>query len=439
MRLDTRVSRDTRIEVVTEGVLTRMMQSDPALEGVAAVIFDEFHERNLQADLALALALDVQENLAPDLRLLIMSATLDAAATAQFLVAPIVAVAGRAFAVESRFVGKGAPLLPSGSHAGPVDSIERVVARLVRRALQEENGDLLVFLPGAAEIRRVQGLLAGELTDGIRVQPLYGDLGAAEQDAALAPSTPGSRKVVLATNIAETSLTIEGVRVVIDSGLVRRSLFDPVTGMSRLETQRISRASAEQRQGRAGRMAAGVCYRAWSEGAHRSLAPFALPEILEADLAPLSLQLAAWGVRDVTRLRWLDVPPAATLAAARELLQRLGALDSAGGLTAHGRDMASLALHPRLAHMLLRARSLEGGVEEAARLAALLSERDLLRSADAARDVDIRTRLAVLKGDSNTDVAGGARQRVTRAAREIAREVAGIPRGGGNAPRTHPT
>ena len=430
MRLETRVSRATRIEVVTEGVLTRMMQSDPALEGVAAVVFDEFHERSLQADLALALALDVQENLATDLKLLVMSATLDAAAIAQFLSAPIVAALGRSFPVESRFVGKGAPLLPGGSpgSAGTAESTERIVARLVRRALQEDTGDVLVFLPGGAEIRRVQSLLAEALPNGVRVLPLYGDLAAADQDAALAPSA-SRRKVVLATNIAETSLTIEGVRVVIDSGLVRRSRFDPVTGMSRLETQRISRASAEQRQGRAGRVAPGICYRAWSEGAHRSLAPFTLPEILEADLVPLSLELAAWGVRDVTRLRWLEVPPAATLSAARELLERLGALDLTGALSPHGRDMASLAVHPRLAHMLLQARALVGGVEEAARLAALLSERDLLRSADAAHDVDIRTRLALLKGDSNAAVAGGALQRVTRAAREIARDVAGIRRG----------
>jgi ATP-dependent helicase HrpB len=419
MRLDTRVSRATRIEVVTEGVLTRMLQSDAALEGTAALIFDEFHERSLQADLGLALALDAQAHLTPQLRLLVMSATVDAPAIAQFLgEAPLVALAGRSFPVESHFLGKGPPILPGhGVSGGVPETVERLVARLARRALAEQSGDVLVFLPGAAEIRRVQSLLADTEQHDVRVLPLLGELSTAEQDAALAPSASGVRKVVLATNIAETSLTIEGIRSVVDAGLVRRSEFDPVTGMSRLVTRRISRASADQRQGRAGRLGPGVCYRAWSEGAHRSLAPFAPPEILEADLMPLALELAAWGVREATQLRWLEAPPPASLAAARELLERLGALGPDGALSAHGRAMAALGIHPRLAHMLLKSREIDGGLEMAARLAALLSERDLLRTTGATRDVDIRSRLALLSGESAARVERGTLQRISRAAR----------------------
>ncbi len=321
MRMDTRVSRDTRVEVVTEGVLTRMLQNDAALEGVAAVIFDEFHERSLQADLGLALVLDARENLTPDLKILVMSATLDGEAVARLLGdAPIVTSEGRTFPVESRYAGKGAPPLPGPPFgaSGPVDSPEKVTAQLIQRALREETGDILVFLPGAREIRRVQSLI--EQAGVVRVLPLYGELSPDDQDAALAPSPPGTRKVVLATNIAETSLTIQGVRVVVDSGLVRRSMFDPSTGMSRLETQRISRASADQRQGRAGRTEPGVSYRAWSEGAHRSLAPFTPPEIVEADLIPLALELASWGTRDPNSVRGLAPPPAARRASARDVL-----------------------------------------------------------------------------------------------------------------------
>ncbi len=256
----------------------------------------------------------------------------------------------------------------------------------------------------------------------MQVLPLYGDLPPQQQDAALAAAAPGQRKVVLATNIAETSLTIEGVRVVVDAGLVRRARFDPVTGMSRLETQRISRASAEQRRGRAGRTAPGVCYRAWSEGAHAALAAFTPAEILEADLAPLALELANWGTRDAAELRWLDAPPPAMLASARDLLLRLGALEPNGRISAHGRDMARLPVHPRLAHLLLRARALDA-VPLAADLAALLSERDLLRGG-ALRDADIRTRLDILRGaGAAAAVDGGARQRARRNARELARQL----------------
>ena len=426
MRMDTRVSRETRIEVVTEGVLTRMLQTDPSLEGVAAVIFDEFHERSLQADLGLALAIDARSNLTPDLKLVVMSATLDGEGVARLLEdAPVVTAQGRMFPVESRFVGKGAPLLPPTSFVpGQLETPESLVARTVSRALQEERGDVLVFLPGAREIRRVQSLLeASGLDSSIRVFPLFGELSGDDQDAALAPAAPGRRKVVLATNIAETSLTIAGVRIIVDSGLVRRSVFDPATGMSRLETQRISRASAEQRQGRAGRVEPGVCYRVWSEGAQRSLAPFTSPEIVEADLAPLALDLANWGTRDAAELRWLDAPPAAMLASARDLLTRLGALDAAGRITQHGRQMARLSVHPRLAHMLLRAVDL-GSVPLAADIAALLSERDLLRAAGGSRDADIRSRLDLVRGDGAVQgVDRMGLQRARRAAKELVQQV----------------
>ena len=429
MRMDTRVSRDTRVEVVTEGVLTRMLQHDPALEGVGAVIFDEFHERSLQADLGLALVLDARENLAPDLKVLMMSATLDGEAVARLLGdAPIVTSTGRMFPVESRFVGKGMPPLPGPAFGpgGPVDPPEKITAQLIVRALREETGDVLVFLPGAREIRRVQSLVeSADIPSGVRVFPLFGELSAEDQDLALMPAVSGTRKVVLATNIAETSLTIQGVRVVVDSGLVRRSMFDPSTGMSRLETQRISRASADQRQGRAGRTEPGVCYRAWSEGSHRSLAPFTPPEIVEADLIPLALELASWGTLDPTVLRWLDPPPAAMLASARDVLERLGALDAGGRITKHGREMAAIGVHPRLAHMLLKGRAM-GRLHLAADLAALLGERDLLRGASGARDADIRTRIEIMRGEgSPAGIDRFGLQRARRAAKDLLRQAGG--------------
>ncbi|MFL6600452.1 MAG: ATP-dependent helicase HrpB [Steroidobacteraceae bacterium] len=429
MRMDTRVSRGTRIEVVTEGVLTRMLQTDPALDGVAAVIFDEFHERSLHADLGLALTIDARNNLTPDLKLLVMSATLDGEGVAKLLDdAPIVTAPGRMFPVESRFVGKGAPLLPPTSFVpGQQDTPEGLVARTISRALREEQGDILVFLPGAREIRRVQSLLQSSgLGSSVQVLPLFGELSGDDQDAALRPAAHGIRKVVLATNIAETSLTIQGVRIIVDSGLVRRSVFDPATGMSRLETQRISRASAEQRQGRAGRVEPGVCYRIWSEGAQRSLAPFTAPEIVEADLAPLALELAGWGARDASELRWLDTPPPAMLASARDLLLRLGALDASGRITQHGRQMARLSVHPRLAHMLLRATDLRS-LPLAADLAALLSERDLLRAAGGSRDADVRSRLELVRGEAVTQgVDRGGLQRARRAAKDLAQQVRSV-------------
>jgi ATP-dependent helicase HrpB len=408
MRLETRVSRRTRIEVVTEGVFTRMLQSDPALEGVAAVLFDEFHERSLHADTGLAFALDSQENLSPDLRLLVMSATLDGAAVAKLLGdAPLVRATGRMFPVETRYVGSGMPALPGGR-----ESPELAVLRAIKRALAEAEGDMLVFLPGAGEIRRVQGMLS-DIGPQIDVLPLYGELTGTDQDAALRPAKSGRRKIVLATNIAETSLTIDGVRIVVDAGLERRSLFDPASGMNRLELQRISRASAEQRAGRAGRTAPGACYRVWGEGAERSLAAYAPPEICVADLAPLALDLAVWGT-EAGKLRWLDAPPAATLSSSRDLLRRLGALDAAGKVTAHGRAMQEFPAHPRLAHMLLKSLTLDAA-PLAAQLAAILSDRDLLRAGQS-RDTDVRTRLELLRGNS---IDRGTLDRVRRAQRNF--------------------
>jgi ATP-dependent helicase HrpB len=436
MRLDTRVSRATRIEVVTEGVLTRLLQEDPVLEQVGCLIFDEYHERSLAADLGLAFALDARRELGATFRVLVMSATLDGERVASLLGdAEVVTVPGRSFPVELRYLGRALPLLPAapGSAAGMVaaaQSLERVVTSAVRRALSESAGDVLVFLPGAGEIRRVEALLLeAELPAQLQLLPLYGDMSAAAQDAVLAPAASGSRKLVLATNIAETSLTIPGVTAVVDSGLVRRSHFDPATGMSRLEVSRISRAASEQRAGRAGRVAPGICYRLWSEGAHASLAPATAPEILEADLAPLALELARWGADDAAQLQWLDAPPAASLQQARELLARLDALNAQGRMTAVGRDMARLPVHPRLAHMLLAARSLDA-VELAAQLAALLSERDVLRrsAGGGQQDPDIRSRLELLRGGSAGD--GGDRnllERVQRSARLLAAAAQALP------------
>lgn len=409
MRLDTRVGARTRLEVITEGVLTRMLQQDPALDGVAAVLFDEFHERSLQADLGLALALEAQETVAPELRLLAMSATLDGDAVAGLMGnATVVRAAGRAFDVALHYVGRGLPALPQATE--PLVRWAEPVAAALRRIVGQTTGDVLVFLPGVPEIRRVRSLLDETLDDAsIRLHELSGDLPLDQQEAAIAPAPEGHRKIVLSTNVAETSLTIEGVRVVVDCGLVRRSTFDPGTGMSRLETQRVSRASATQRAGRAGRVAPGEAWRLWSESAQATLAAQTPAEIVSADLAPLALELAAWGAVDANTLRWLDPPPAPQLGQARALLSDLDALDAQGRITPHGRDMARLGLHPRLAHLLLCARR-EGEGALAARLVALLSERDLLRGQ---RDADLRTRLEAMRdGASGFDC--GTLQRLRR-------------------------
>ncbi|WP_134703177.1 ATP-dependent helicase HrpB [Ammoniphilus sp. YIM 78166] len=383
VRLDTRVSARTRIEVITEGVLTRMLQADPALEEVGAVIFDEYHERSLQADLGLAFCLQSQAVLREDLRILVMSATLEAEPVAKLLKdAPVIISEGRSFPVNTHFLDRRIK--------GP---LEPVVAQKIGEALESCQGDILVFLPGAGEIRRVEARLREqEWGKNIRIAPLYGNLPQKEQDEAIAPSRRGERKVVLATSIAETSLTVEGVEVVIDSGLIRVPRFYPRTGMTRLETIQVTRSSADQRRGRAGRLGPGTCYRLWTEEEDRQLAFSANPEILQSDLSQLALELAAWGVYDPAELAWMNPPPQAALSKARELLMHLGALEEDGRLTAHGRSLAESGLHPRLAHMILKAIPVGlGGL--ACEVAGLLNERDLLRGVS---DADFRLRLEAL-------------------------------------------
>ncbi|WP_410770050.1 ATP-dependent helicase HrpB [Fontibacillus sp. BL9] len=385
IRTDSRVSARTRILVVTEGVLTRMLQQDPALIGTGLVIFDEFHERSLHADLGLALTLQSRQLLREDLRVLVMSATLDAGAVAELLgQAPVVQSRGRMYPVETIFAGRPQQ-----------ETLEAAVVRTVRRALADHEGSVLVFLPGAREIRRVESALAGQVPAGVIVAPLYGALPQEQQQRAIEAAPGGERKVVLATSIAETSLTVSGVTVVIDSGLRRTALFSPRTGMSRLVTVRAARDSADQRRGRAGRTAPGTCYRLWSEAEDRALDPGTPPEMLEADLTPLALELAAWGAESPAELAWLDAPPAAPYGQAVQLLRQLGALDAAGRISAHGRRMAELGLHPRLAHMLLRAHPLGLG-RAACRLAALLEEPGLVKGPAAGSDGDLRSRLALL-------------------------------------------
>jgi ATP-dependent RNA helicase HrpB len=413
MRLDTKVGPRTRLEVVTEGILTRMLQQDPALEGVAAVLFDEFHERSLNADLGLVLCREAQDSLGLPLKLLVMSATIDGAAVAAHLGgAPVIEAQGRVFPVEIHHLGRGLPALPAQRTLTTRDI--DALAGEVRRVLDLTDGDVLMFLPGSPEIQRLRAALEAQGMAGLDVHALFGEMSLDAQHRVLAAAPPGRRKLILATNIAETSLTIDGVRAVIDTGLARRSLFDPGTGMERLVTVRISQASAAQRAGRAGRTAPGSAWRLWGEGADSSLAAHTPPEILTSDLAPLALELAQWGTRDANALCWMDAPPAATLAQARELLQRLAAIDATFAITATGRAMLATGLHPRLAHMLVRARGTPFAAL-AARLAALLTERDLLR---AARDPDLRSRLEALRGAARgTDP--GALARVRELARRL--------------------
>ena len=389
-RLETRVSQATRIEVVTEGILTRMLQEDSSLAGIGCVIFDEFHERSLNADLGLALCLESQRNLREDLRIVVMSATLDLKPLVRLLDdAPVVTARGRSFEVATHYVPRR-----------PEVSLELQTSQVLRSALRDHDGDILCFLPGAAEIARVQRTLEEPgLDPAVKILPLYGELTGAAQDAALAPSSSGQRKVVLATSIAETSLTIPGIRVVVDSGMRRYAEFDPVTGMSRLVTGKVSQAAADQRRGRAGRTSHGDCYRLWSEGTHAALSAQTVPEILHADLAPLALELACWGA-DAKSLAWLDPPPAAPLAQARDLLRELEAIDASVRVTPHGRMVEKLGMHPRLAHMLVKSRDL-GAARLACDLAAILSERDILRAAPGARDADLRLRVAVLRGEAH--------------------------------------
>lgn len=407
MRGDTKVGPRTRIEVVTEGILTRMIQSDPELSGIDAVIFDEFHERSLNADLGLALCVELRGALRPDLMLLVMSATLDAGPVAALLDdAPVVTAEGRSFPVDLRW--RDRPL--------PRDArLPEAVADLLAQAVAETEGGVLVFLPGEGEIRRTAALLAGLLPQDCAIRPLYGALPFAAQRAAIAPLDPAGadrRKVVLSTSIAETSLTIEDIRVVVDAGRARRARFDPGSGMSRLVTERVTKAEATQRAGRAGRVAPGTCYRLWTRGEEGALASHPPAEIEAADLAGLALELALWGGET---LPFLTPPPAPALAAARALLRDLGALDAGGRVTAHGRALAALPLHPRLGHLLVTAGA------QAAPLAALLAARDPLRGAP----VDLALRLAALK-----EGAAGAHPGALEAIRtEAKRLVQSLPRG----------
>ena len=397
IQLENKTGPDTIIEVLTEGILTRQIQSDPSLQGVAAVIFDEFHERNFQADLGLALCLDCQAGLREDLRILVMSATLDVAPIAELIGnAPVIASTGRAFPVEIRYLGK--PPVD-----GFRDTLCPAVSAAVKQALSEEIGSVLVFLPGEGEIRRVENLLKdAPLPVDVDVLPLYGALPQSRQDQAVTPPPFGRRKIVLATAIAETSLTIEGIRVVIDGGQSRNPKFDPQSGMTRLYTEPVSLASAEQRQGRAGRLEPGICYRLWDKAGEGAFRQFARPEILNADLAPLALDLANWGIHNANALSWLNPPPEAPFNQALDLLRVLNAIDNQGRITAHGREMAKLPMHPRLAHMVVKGITF-GWVDNAFYVAALLSDRDIAqRDGGSPVAVDLTYRVLALKGDQSS-------------------------------------
>ncbi|KAK0364895.1 ATP-dependent helicase HrpB [Brevundimonas aurantiaca] len=383
-RLQSRIGPKTRIEVITEGVFTRMILDDPGLEGVGAVLFDEFHERSLDADLGLALARETQGALREDLRLLVMSATLDVAGVSRLLDgAPVIEAEGRAYPVDTRYLGRN-----------PTERFEEAMTRACLTALGEETGSVLAFLPGQGEIHRVVRQINERLRlPNVDVVPLYGGLDRAEQDRAIEPAAPGRRKLVLATSVAETSLTIDGVRVVVDGGLSRVPRFEPSSGLTRLATVRVSRSSAEQRRGRAGRTEPGVCYRLWDEEQTRGLVPHQRPEIQEADLTGLALDLARWGARSVEGLALLDPPPAGALGEARKVLTRLGALDAEGGLTDHGRRLTRIPLSPRLAHMVAVASDGHDAMT-GARIAAVLSEPGLGGS-----NVDLHERLVGLERD----------------------------------------
>ncbi len=409
VRFGSKISARTGIEVVTEGIFTRLILDDPMLEGVAAVLFDEFHERSLDADLGLAFGRDAQQGLREDLRLLVMSATIDGARVAKLLGdAPVIAAPGRAYPVETRYLGRDAR------------PIEPQMADAVLRAVRVDAGSVLAFLPGAAEIRRTQALLAGRLDAAVEVVPLYGALAGGEQDRAIAPAPPGRRKIVLATSIAETSITIEGVRIVVDSGLARVPRYEPDVGLTRLETVRASRAAADQRRGRAGRTEPGICYRLWDEPQTAALEAFSRPEILAADLSGLALDLAAWGA--VTEnLAFLDPPPRAALAEAKRLLAELGAIAADGRITEEGKRLRRLPLPPRLARMVTGAAAV-GAALAAAEIAVVIGERGL-----GGDDVDLRERLAALRCDRSL------RARDARAMAQRWAEMAAVPspQGGG--------
>jgi ATP-dependent helicase HrpB len=418
VRFGSKVSRATRIEVVTEGIFSRQILADPELSGVGAILFDEFHERSLDADLGLALARDAQTGLREDLRILVMSATLDGARVASLLGdAPVIASEGRAYTVETRYLGRKADA-----------PLERQMANAIATALRTDPGSVLAFLPGAAEIRRTQNFLGERIHDAsIEVVPLFGALDAAVQDRAIAPAPKGHRKVVLATSIAETSLTIEGVRIVVDSGVARVPRYEPDIGLTRLETVRASRAAVDQRRGRAGRTEPGVCYRLWDQPQTASLAAFTSPEILSADLSSLVLDLAQWGVTDPSTLAFLDAPPAPALKEARSLLRELGALDADGRITEEGESLRALALPPRLARMIVDSHRLGAG-EAAAEVAAVLTERGL-----GGDSIDLESRLDQFRRD-RSQRAASARSLAQRWASQVSSSpspLAGEGRGGG--------
>ena len=405
VRMETTVSAATRIEIVTEGVFTRMILDDPALTGVSAVIFDEFHERSLDADLGLALALDAQAGLREDLRVLVMSATLDGARVASLLgKAPVLQSEGRAFPVTTLYTGYDSQL-----------RLEEQVAKVVLAALHEQDGSILVFMPGQGEITRLATVLHERIRDpAVDIVPLYGALDRAAQTKAIAPSDPGRRKIVIATSIAETSVTIDGVRVVVDSGFARVPRYEPDLGLTRLETRRLSRASADQRRGRAGRTQPGVCYRLWEEAGNGALEPFTQPEILSADLSGLLLDLAAWGATP-EQLSWLDAPPKPALKEAQTLLKDISALDETGRLTALGHKIGALALPPRLASMVIRAGEQNEAVL-AAEIAMMISERGL-----GGDSVDLVQRLERFSREK-----GGRNDEARRMARMWARQAGGV-------------
>lgn len=441
VRLENVVSKQTRIEVVTEGILTRLLQDDPTLEGIAAIIFDEFHERSLNADLGLALALDAQTVLRPDLRLLVMSATLDAVGIGNWLEAPVIRSEGRMFPVETHYISP-AEIAAVGSR--PAERLANLVPKAVRKALANEpSGDILVFLPGLGEMHQVARHLEEKLPPNTNLHLLHGDLTLTQQLAAIQPVPAGKRKVVLATSIAETSLTIEGVKIVIDGGLARVPKFVARTGLTTLATVPVSLAAADQRRGRAGRLGPGICYRLWSQADQLQLPDRQDPEICEADLTGLALELAIWGVKDATTLKWLDVPPTAALALGRDLLLRLEAIDKTGNPTPHGKALAALGMHPRLGHLVVRGHDLGFGTTACA-LAALLSERDILKSQEFSRTntlPDLHLRLELLAGkrpptpgfvlDENTlrrvrEQARNLRQRLRELDKPINFDTAGL-------------
>lgn len=401
-RLDSKIGKNTRIEVLTEGILTRILQEDPSLEGVGLLIFDEFHERSIHGDLGLALSLESQSLFREDLRILVMSATLEESRLSHLLGnAPLICCEGKNYPVTTHYLPR--------ERRGEEEKRRKVIPQAkstILKAFREQEGDMLVFLPGAGEIRRLESALKETaIGDDVHILPLYGNLSKAEQDRAILPSPSGQRKIVLATSIAETSLTIEGVRVVVDCGLMRVSRFSPGSGMSRLETIPVTKSSAHQRKGRAGRLEPGCCYRLWTEEEDKVLKEQGMPEIMEADLTSLALELALWGAKEGNELKWLNHPPQAALAHARELLTELEAIDEKGNITSLGREMARLPLHPRLAHMVLKGKSLCLG-SLACKVAALLTEKDIIRLEQGTSHADLRLRIDALHEGTNIHLQG---------------------------------